>query len=241
MAVDSLDSCGIYFGTTGGQVYGSPTAATPGTHRARFAGGAVGGSADAAVRRDAPTDPRRAAAAPADAGAGRSEVSIEVHDAVTLRAMLDALEARFPLLRGTIRDHGTLEAPPLRPLLRLRGGPVARFAGRSAAGRGGGRARAVPGRRRDGRRMSARAARAIAIAAHCWRSRRSPSRGLPAGATRRPRLRTAHHRGRHRPAAVRAAPRLRLVGQRLDPVHPHHPPAGRRRFVLPEGPETTAA
>ncbi len=26
MAVDSLDSCGIYFGTTGGQVYGSPDA-----------------------------------------------------------------------------------------------------------------------------------------------------------------------------------------------------------------------
>jgi hypothetical protein len=24
MAVDSLDSCGIYFGTTGGQVYASP-------------------------------------------------------------------------------------------------------------------------------------------------------------------------------------------------------------------------
>ena len=26
MAVDSLDSCGIYFGTTGGQVYASPDA-----------------------------------------------------------------------------------------------------------------------------------------------------------------------------------------------------------------------
>ena len=24
MAVDSLDKCGVYFGTTGGQVYGSP-------------------------------------------------------------------------------------------------------------------------------------------------------------------------------------------------------------------------
>jgi hypothetical protein len=24
MTVDSLDSCGVYFGTTGGQVYGSP-------------------------------------------------------------------------------------------------------------------------------------------------------------------------------------------------------------------------
>ena len=30
MAVDSLDACGIYFGTTGGQVYAPPTAATTG-------------------------------------------------------------------------------------------------------------------------------------------------------------------------------------------------------------------
>ena len=30
MAVDSLDSCGIYFGTTGGQVYARPMAATAG-------------------------------------------------------------------------------------------------------------------------------------------------------------------------------------------------------------------
>ena len=28
MAVDSLDPCGVYFGTTGGQVYALPTAAT---------------------------------------------------------------------------------------------------------------------------------------------------------------------------------------------------------------------
>jgi hypothetical protein len=26
MAIDSLDSCGIYFGTTGGQIYASPDA-----------------------------------------------------------------------------------------------------------------------------------------------------------------------------------------------------------------------
>ena len=30
MAVDSLDPCGVYFGTTGGQVYARPTAATTG-------------------------------------------------------------------------------------------------------------------------------------------------------------------------------------------------------------------
>ena len=31
MSVDSLDPCGIYFGTTGGQVYARPMRATPGT------------------------------------------------------------------------------------------------------------------------------------------------------------------------------------------------------------------
>lgn len=36
-------------------------------------------------------------------------------DAVTPRAVLDALEARYPMLRGTIRDHVTLQR---RPFLR---------------------------------------------------------------------------------------------------------------------------
>ena len=40
------------------------------------------------------------------------EVQIEVTPPVTLRATLDALEARFPVLRGTIRDHGTLKRRP---------------------------------------------------------------------------------------------------------------------------------
>jgi hypothetical protein len=38
-----------------------------------------------------------------------SEVSIEVAGAVTQRSVLDALEARYPMLSGTIRDHGTLQ------------------------------------------------------------------------------------------------------------------------------------
>lgn len=38
-----------------------------------------------------------------------SEVSIEVSGAVTQRSVLDALEARYPMLCGTIRDHGTLQ------------------------------------------------------------------------------------------------------------------------------------
>src|SRR5205807_8920703 len=37
------------------------------------------------------------------------EVTLEVAAPVTLRSVLDALEARYPMLRGTIRDHVTLE------------------------------------------------------------------------------------------------------------------------------------
>lgn len=37
------------------------------------------------------------------------EVEIEVEGPVTIRTMLDALETRYPMLRGTIRDHVTLK------------------------------------------------------------------------------------------------------------------------------------
>jgi len=40
------------------------------------------------------------------------EVQLEVAEPVTVRAVLDALEARHPVLRGTIRDHGTLKRRP---------------------------------------------------------------------------------------------------------------------------------
>jgi molybdopterin synthase sulfur carrier subunit len=45
-----------------------------------------------------------------------SEVTLEVKEPVTQRSVLDALEARYPMLRGTIRDHGTLQR---RPFLRF--------------------------------------------------------------------------------------------------------------------------
>jgi molybdopterin synthase sulfur carrier subunit len=45
-----------------------------------------------------------------------SEVQIEVESPVTLRSVLDALEARYPMLRGTIRDHATQQR---RPFLRF--------------------------------------------------------------------------------------------------------------------------
>jgi molybdopterin synthase sulfur carrier subunit len=45
-----------------------------------------------------------------------SEVTVDVQGQVTLRAVLDALEARYPMLRGTIRDHTTGKR---RPFLRF--------------------------------------------------------------------------------------------------------------------------
>ena len=36
-------------------------------------------------------------------------VMLEVEEPVTLRRILDELEVRYPVLRGTIRDHDTLE------------------------------------------------------------------------------------------------------------------------------------
>ena len=44
------------------------------------------------------------------------EVILEVASPVTLRSVLDALEARYPMLCGTIRDHDTLKR---RPFLRF--------------------------------------------------------------------------------------------------------------------------
>lgn len=40
------------------------------------------------------------------AGVG-SEVNVDVAEPITLRSVLDTLESRYPMLRGTIRDHVT--------------------------------------------------------------------------------------------------------------------------------------
>ena len=45
-----------------------------------------------------------------------AEVTLDVVGAVTPRSILDALEARYPMLRGTIRDHVTHQR---RPMLRF--------------------------------------------------------------------------------------------------------------------------
>jgi molybdopterin synthase sulfur carrier subunit len=44
------------------------------------------------------------------------EIELEVSGPVTQRSVLDALEARYPVLKGTIRDHGSGQR---RPFLRF--------------------------------------------------------------------------------------------------------------------------
>ena len=44
------------------------------------------------------------------------DVELDVPPPITQRSVLDALEARYPMLCGTIRDHGTLKR---RPFLRF--------------------------------------------------------------------------------------------------------------------------
>jgi hypothetical protein len=40
-------------------------------------------------------------------------VTLDVAGPVTARSVLDALEAEYPVLRGAIREHGSLERRPL--------------------------------------------------------------------------------------------------------------------------------
>jgi molybdopterin synthase sulfur carrier subunit len=46
----------------------------------------------------------------------RGDVELDVEGPATQRSVLDALEARYPMLRGTIRDHVTQQR---RPFLRF--------------------------------------------------------------------------------------------------------------------------
>jgi molybdopterin synthase sulfur carrier subunit len=61
------------------------------------------------IRVELPTHLRRLAGVEGD-------VTLEVAGPVTQRSLLDALEARYQMLRGTIRDHGSVKR---RPMLRF--------------------------------------------------------------------------------------------------------------------------
>lgn len=46
----------------------------------------------------------------------QGEIELEIAGPVTQRSVLDALEARYPMLSGTVRDHATQQR---RPFLRF--------------------------------------------------------------------------------------------------------------------------
>jgi len=75
-----------------------------GSDRPRSSCGVLSGGADVVVtiRVELPQHLRTLAQV------GR-EVQLDVAAPVTLRSVLDALEAKYPMLRGTIRDHVTLQ------------------------------------------------------------------------------------------------------------------------------------
>ena len=82
------------------------------------------------------------------------EVKLDVAEPVTQRAVLDALEARYPMLRGTIRDHATKKR---RAFVRFFacGEDLSHELARRPAARGrGDRRRAVRDPRRAGGRLT---------------------------------------------------------------------------------------
>ncbi len=105
MAIDTLDKCGVYFGTTGGQIYCS----------------ADSGDSWGAIARDLPAVLQRGGTDAAMtvrvvlphhlrilAQVG-DEVTVNVNGGGTQRDVLDALESQYPVLQGTMRDHDTLK------------------------------------------------------------------------------------------------------------------------------------
>jgi sulfur-carrier protein len=42
----------------------------------------------------------------------QGELQLELEPPVTIGSLLDAIEARYPVLRGTLREHGTLKRRP---------------------------------------------------------------------------------------------------------------------------------
>src|SRR5213076_587417 len=82
------------------------------TDRARSACGAVGRSANITMIR-VTLPPNLRTLAHAD-----GEVGLELNGTLTQRSLLDAVEAEYPMLRGTMRDHVTQVRPQWSVFLR---------------------------------------------------------------------------------------------------------------------------
>ena len=103
MAVDSLDPCGVYFGTSGGQVYASAERRRPlGADRPRSSARALRRGADAAMIRVVLPEHLRTLARIT------GEVQLEVREPGDAALACSTRSRRaIPMLRGTIRDHVT--------------------------------------------------------------------------------------------------------------------------------------
>ena len=147
MCVDSLDSCGVYFGTTAGRSTVRPTAAIRGRQLC------------ATSRRFSPSrsrhchDPRRTPVPSAHAGAHRRRRG--AHHRRTGHAAVGPRCAGVRVPGPPRHDPRSRQAraAAVDPLLRLQSRLIARATGRTAPGRGCGGRRAIHGRRRDCRRL----------------------------------------------------------------------------------------
>ena len=138
MAVDQHESCGVYFGTTVARSTRPTTRATPGRRSSATCRPCCRSRSrrcherHGARRRSGWSCPRTCASMAKVQG----EVHVDVAGDVTQRSVLDALEARVPDAAGHHPRPGDRQAAGVRPVLRLRAGPVPRGAGRAAAGAG---------------------------------------------------------------------------------------------------------
>ena len=82
-----------------------------------------------------------------------TEVQLDVPGPPTIGAVLDALESRYPVLRGTIRDHGTLRRRPFIRFFACKE-DISNETGHFRASRGScGRRRTIHDCRRNGGRI----------------------------------------------------------------------------------------
>ena len=147
MAVDSLDKCGVYFGTSGGQVYGSADAGDSWTAIVRDL------HRSCRSRHKHSHDPSGPSGAPADARACGWRGHGPCRTAGN--ATCGARRARGHLSSAAWNDSGPrhARAPVVCQVFRLRAGSVPRSSGHAASRRGGDGTRAFPGRRGDGWRI----------------------------------------------------------------------------------------
>ena len=108
MAVDSLDKCGIYFGTTGGQVYGSADAGDTWAPIVRDLPAVLSVEVQTLVMIRVILPAHLRTLANVD-----REIQVLVQGTVTISSILDAVESRYPMLCGTLRDHVTHKRRPL--------------------------------------------------------------------------------------------------------------------------------